>query len=139
MSATTKADYDRQLGWRLKQIEIGKSSSSYSEYARAYPRHKRRREHPSTPDPYDARMSKRQYEGRVKAWKRTLHDMYPHAGDSLVHGPSFKLNFFLKYGEDLAYSEMLQNPCINLVSTARAVQTAALPNAYGNRDSWLDN
>ena len=75
MSPTSRLDYERQLGWRVKQIDIGKSTPAYARFASEFPKHRRRRDHPTTPDPYDARMSKRQYEGRVKAWKRSLHEL----------------------------------------------------------------
>ena len=64
--------YERQLRWRLKQTELGKSSQSYRCYSQTVPKNQRSREHPSTPDPYDARMSKRQFEGRIKAWRSSL-------------------------------------------------------------------
>lgn len=67
-------DYERQLNWRLRQVEIGKASTAYADYAIYKSNSKRKRHDPSTPDPYDARMSKRQFEGRIKAWKRSMHE-----------------------------------------------------------------
>lgn len=64
--------YERQLQWRLKQTELGKSNEYYRYYVGTVPKGVRRREDPSTPDPYDARMSKRQFEGRVKAWRKSV-------------------------------------------------------------------
>jgi len=73
----SREEYEKQLSWRLKQIDIGRSSKAYEDYAASITKFRRKREHPSTPDPYDARMSKRQFEGRVKAWKRAVHDLFP--------------------------------------------------------------
>ena len=75
--STTRHEYDRQLSWRIKQVSIGKDTSAYHNYSNSVARNKRRKEHPQTPDPYDARMSKRQFEGRIKAWRRNLHALYP--------------------------------------------------------------
>lgn len=70
---TSYGEYQRQLNWRIKQIQIGKQSEVYAAYIVDTGSRKRKREDPATPDAYDARMSKRQFEGRVKAWKRALH------------------------------------------------------------------
>ena len=56
-------------------MEIGKASTAYSAYLDSVPKTARKRQHPTTPDPYDARMSKRQYEGRIRAWKRSVHGL----------------------------------------------------------------
>lgn len=69
---STGEAYERQLRWRLKQMELGKSSDSYRLYMQQIPKNRRGREHPTTPDPYDARMSKRQFEGRIKAWRSSV-------------------------------------------------------------------
>jgi len=64
--------YERQLRWRLKQTELGKSNEFYRYYVQNKPKNQRSREDPCTPDPYDARMSKRQFEGRIKAWRNSV-------------------------------------------------------------------
>lgn len=94
--STSRQEYERQVNWRKKQVSIGKESSAYIAYSQSIPRNRRRKEHPQTPDPYDARMSKRQYEGRIKAWRRALHDLYP-AKPSLQG--TTKMFFFLKNSE----------------------------------------
>ena len=71
---STREDYERQLKWRLTQISIGKSTPAYISYSASISKNQLRRQHPSTPDPYDARMSKRQFEGRIKAWKRGFNE-----------------------------------------------------------------
>lgn len=69
---TSCSVYEKQLSWRIKQSELGKSTKAYERYAALIPKSERKREHPSTPDPYDARMSKRQFEGRIKAWRKAV-------------------------------------------------------------------
>jgi hypothetical protein len=95
---TSRATYEKQLLWRLKQINIGKNNPSYESYARAIEKHHRRREHPLTPDPYDARMSKRQFEGRVKAWKRSIQVLFPQ-GNRDVGANQTQITFFLRASE----------------------------------------
>jgi hypothetical protein len=69
-------DYQRQLNWRIKQVQIVKSTPAYCQYTSSMPRSARRKNDPQTPDSYDARMSKRQFEGRVKAWRRQINCAY---------------------------------------------------------------
>ena len=73
---TSRDSYERQLKWRIRQIEIGKDLPAYATYVATIPKHRRSRDNPSTPDPYDARMSKRQFDGRVKAWKSTIRERF---------------------------------------------------------------
>jgi len=77
MADCSKQEFERQISWRRKQVEIGRASVAYSRYRDCIPVGLRSREHPWTPDPYDARMSKRQFEGRIKAWKRSIYELYP--------------------------------------------------------------
>ena len=57
---------------RIKQLEIGKQTEGYKVYiSRITKRHPNNPEHPRTPDPY-APDSKRQFDGRVKAWRAKL-------------------------------------------------------------------
>lgn len=113
-------DYERQLKWRLKQIEIGKSAEVYSVYAASVPRSGRRREDPQTPDPYDARMSKRQFEGRVKAWKRQLnscywgHDPEPNQDPELTYS-KLRCNFFLTSEEVEMMPHLAGNEQVNII------------------------
>jgi hypothetical protein len=91
-------DYQRQLQWRIKQVEIGKATDAYACFRALYPPHARRRAHPRTPDPYDARSSKRQFEGRVKAWKRQIHELTYNQPESMGRNPSnygIKCNLFV--------------------------------------------
>jgi hypothetical protein len=95
---TSRADYERQISWRMKQVMIGKELDPYKRFNAEYPTGTRRRDHPRTPDAHDARMSKRQFEGRVRAWKRAIFDMYPELGGSR-QGSSPKCNFFVYESE----------------------------------------
>jgi hypothetical protein len=65
----------RRLEQRQKQIDFGKNTLGYDRYIAAVPKTKRRRfaeEHPVTPDK-SAKISKRCWDGRVRAWRRLLH------------------------------------------------------------------
>ena len=64
------------LSQRQKQIDLGKNTIGYQNYINSVPRHERRYYnsiHPMTPDIYDATLSKRNFDGRVRAWRRQLH------------------------------------------------------------------
>jgi hypothetical protein len=100
--------YEKQLSWRVKQIHIGKNSTAYRAYENAFPKYYRQRGQPQTPDPYDARMSKRQFEGRIRAWKRALHDFVVTdrpACKSLTH-EKIKCNLFVHDHEMLPLSHL---------------------------------
>lgn len=71
-----KVHYERQLEWRMKQVELGRKSEAYMAFLSSVPRDARDRNHPRTPDAHDARMSKRQFEGRVKAWRRQINERF---------------------------------------------------------------
>ena len=59
---------------RKKQIKIGKETAGYKRYIEIVPiRNRKNPKHPSTPDPY-APDSKRQFDGRLKAWRRILKE-----------------------------------------------------------------
>lgn len=61
---------------RQRQIELGYNTVAYHNYAVAVPKRKRARREPSHPVTPDAAepMSKRKFDGRVRAWKMALHD-----------------------------------------------------------------
>ena len=62
----------QRLQQRKKQIEYGKDTPEYAAYLRAVPKEQRGRDHPRTPDITES-VSKRCFDGRVKAWRRALH------------------------------------------------------------------
>ena len=95
---TSRVEYERQINWRLKQIMIGKASEAYKRFDAEFPAGARRRDHPRTPDAHDARMSKRQFEGRVKAWKRSVFELYPNDEQSSPR-TSLNCNFFVSENE----------------------------------------
>jgi histone RNA hairpin-binding protein len=73
-SASEEVETDaHRLQQRLKQIEYGKNTVAYDTYRRKVPVRSRRRDDPSTPDPKE-KVSKRSFDGKVKAWRRSLHD-----------------------------------------------------------------
>jgi hypothetical protein len=74
-----------RLAQRQKQIDFGKNTEGYDRYSRLLPRLKRAKGDPQTPD-ITKKMSKRNFDGLVKAWRRKLHtwDEPNNAGDIIV-------------------------------------------------------
>lgn len=63
-----------RLAQRQKQIDYGKNTIGYDNYTRKMPRHRRRfGKDPMTPDITD-NCSKRAFDGRVKVWRKSLHE-----------------------------------------------------------------
>jgi hypothetical protein len=62
-----------KLSQRQKQIDFGKNTLSYERYRREVPRKERTFQDPRTPDISDP-MSKRRFDGKVKQWRRGLHE-----------------------------------------------------------------
>eukprot|EP00041_Stephanoeca_diplocostata_P034582 m.1186232 g.1186232 ORF g.1186232 m.1186232 type:complete len:276 (+) comp24546_c0_seq23:150-977(+) len=71
----------KRLMQRQKQIDFGKNTTGYDLYRKAVPKHARKREHPRTPDKYDA-CSKRAFAGRILQWRKALHAWDPQ-GESI--------------------------------------------------------
>ncbi|CAF1484867.1 unnamed protein product [Rotaria magnacalcarata] len=63
----------KELVRRQKEISKGKLSKVYEAYASTIPRKSRTRQHPRTPCKY-AKMSRRGFDGAIKAWRRKLHE-----------------------------------------------------------------
>ncbi|CAF4295871.1 unnamed protein product, partial [Adineta steineri] len=63
----------KELLRRQKDISKGKLSKAYEAYISAIPRKCRARQHPRTPCKY-AKMSRRGFDGAIKAWRRKLHE-----------------------------------------------------------------
>merc|ERR1719401_2074608 len=58
---------------RQRQIAIGKARPEYRRYIQEVPREVREASHPGTPDPR-ARISKRQFDRTLSAWRCRLHE-----------------------------------------------------------------
>ena len=67
------------IAWRVKQIEIAKAAPSYQAYLSAIPKTCRKKSDPTTPNARDAKLSKRQFQGKLKAWRQSIYDAYPQA------------------------------------------------------------
>lgn len=66
---------EKRLEVRQRQIDMGKNTIGYQNYVSCVPKRVRAPRniiHPSTPD-IAAKISKRNFDGRVKAWRRALH------------------------------------------------------------------
>ncbi|KAI3647379.1 hypothetical protein MP228_007600 [Amoeboaphelidium protococcarum] len=67
------SDPERRLAQRQKQIDIGKNTPEYRNYISIKPNKNRRgRYDPQTPDKHQD-ISKRNWEGQMKVWRRKLH------------------------------------------------------------------
>ena len=68
---------EHMISQRMTQIRIGKETQGYKNYLeKVKVRYSRNPDHPSTPDPY-APDSKRQFDGRLKVWRRKLREYDP--------------------------------------------------------------
>lgn len=75
--ATKEVETDaRRLSQRRKEIGYGKNTLGYDRYRKMVPKEKRKRGDPQTPD-VTVKVSKRQFDGIVRAWRRKLHDWDP--------------------------------------------------------------
>ncbi|CAF1032566.1 unnamed protein product [Adineta steineri] len=63
----------KELLRRQKEISKGKLSNAYQNYISTILRKCRTRRHPRTPCKY-AKMSRRGFDGSIKAWRRKLHE-----------------------------------------------------------------
>jgi len=66
---------EHKINQRAKQIGYGKSTAGYANYVRLVPKDKREPgndSHPVTPR-VDERLSKRNWDGKLKQWRRSLH------------------------------------------------------------------
>lgn len=63
----------QRLAQRQKQIDYGKNTLGYERYAREVKRRSRDVSDPWTPDISES-ISKRHFDGKVKAWRRALHE-----------------------------------------------------------------
>jgi len=62
-----------QIMKRQAQINLGKSTQGYQKYLIVVPKKHRKSKHPKTPDVHD-RISKRRFDGKIRAWRRALHE-----------------------------------------------------------------
>lgn len=63
----------QRIKHRKQQIAYGKNTLGYEHYLKVVPIARRHCEHPCTPDPYE-KVSKRQFDTKVKLWRRQLHN-----------------------------------------------------------------
>lgn len=79
------------LAQRQKQIDFGKNTLAYDRYSTEVKRRERTEKDPQTPDASEP-ISKRRFDGKVKAWRRSLHvweDTHPpQQADSVTHEKS---------------------------------------------------
>lgn len=76
-----------KLSQRLKQIDYGKNTFGYERYIELVPRDRRKRDDPQTPDVKEV-CSKRRWDGKVRKWRRLLHQFDPPVNEN-EEGPKF--------------------------------------------------
>jgi len=64
---------EHRISKRIRQLSIAKKTAGYLNYLRAVPRDQRGNSDPRTPDPTE-RISKRRFDGKVRVWRRRLHE-----------------------------------------------------------------
>jgi len=64
---------EHRISKRIRQLSIAKKTAGYLNYLRAVPRDKRGLTDPRTPDATE-RISKRRFDGKVRVWRRRLHE-----------------------------------------------------------------
>lgn len=69
--STERETDPRRLAQRQKQIDLGKNTMGYQNYIAAFPK-RSSRNRSRTPDIHAA-VSKRCFDGKIKAWRRALH------------------------------------------------------------------
>ena len=75
-SRMSESEDVHRMRQRNKQITYGKQTKAYETYSICVPKSKRQRHnsmHPNTPDIHVQGVSKRRFDGLVKAWRRALH------------------------------------------------------------------
>jgi hypothetical protein len=78
----------QKIAGRLKQIQFGKNTKGYDNYIMSVPIQQRVNNpkiHPRTPDPY-LKQSKRAFDGRLRQWRRILHDWDTKGVNSNIFG-----------------------------------------------------
>lgn len=64
---------EHRISKRIRQLSIAKKTAGYLNYLRHVPRDKRGPTDPRTPDATE-RISKRRFDGKVRVWRRRLHE-----------------------------------------------------------------
>jgi hypothetical protein len=76
ISPPLESSPEHKIAQRQRQIDIGKNTPEYYNYRKRIPRRERKRSDAVSPDKYQM-ISKRNWEGQVKAWRRLLHKWDP--------------------------------------------------------------
>jgi hypothetical protein len=71
---------------RERQVEVGKNTSAYRRYIATVPREQRTAAHPRTP-PTHKPISRRQFDGYLRKWRRLLHAYDDATGDDVRRAP----------------------------------------------------
>jgi hypothetical protein len=71
---------------RERQVEVGKNTSAYRRYIATVPREQRTAAHPRTP-PTHKPISRRQFDGYLRKWRRLLHAYDDATGDAVLRAP----------------------------------------------------
>ena len=71
----------RRIEQRVKQVQLGYNTPGYQRYIILIPKEERRKYHPRTPD-CTKNIGKREFDSRVRNWRRALHAYDPDSGIS---------------------------------------------------------
>lgn len=88
--ATKEVETDpRRLEQRRKEIRYGKNTLGYDRYTRLVSKQARKRGDPRTPD-VTMKVSKRQFDGIVRDWRRKLHQWDPPQSEEQLVNPTVR-------------------------------------------------
>lgn len=119
----------KELVRRQKEISKGKLSKAYEIYVAAVARKYRTRQHPRTPCKY-AKMSRRGFDGAVKAWRRKLYEF---SGDKMKDNPN---------DDDSISSSQRSDGCSTPSSRSMSMDETDenfLPDVYDFEESLMNN
>jgi len=123
---------------RLKQIQFGKNTTGYDNYVAAVPKRKRTMpidKHPRTPDPYEI-QSKRQFDGKIKVWRRGLH-LWDNHGDAAFTSSSSGVpvgSLDAIVNESKKRLELTSKPSLPCAGTAAAAADIQQYDGYDGED-----
>ncbi|CAF2975682.1 unnamed protein product [Rotaria sp. Silwood2] len=121
----------KELLRRQKEISKGKLSKVYETYISTVSRKCRTREHPRTPCKY-AKMSRRGFDGAIKAWRRKLHEF---CGDKAKENNNIN-------DDDSISSSQRSDECSTSSSTSMCMDENDenfLPDLYDFEESLINN
>ncbi len=100
--------HSRQLGWRKKQVDLVKETIEYSKYTDARWNVQGLRTLPVTPNAADLSVSKRCFEGQIKAWRNSIRN-------TIMNGDGPFVYFFMHRAEAAEFSAQEKYPGLSVL------------------------